>query len=340
MNRDDTLWYGQYGGCFIADAFSISCDDYYQAYQTVTDSADFAEEYAALCRLFADVKFAFEKAGGDLVLCRTSEIPYPILGTALLTKKLGRKKALCGVRYADEAELCARVCAYLGVNLKLFLAKGLSGIPSLLSYLRALGAECETQSCKELFDLPEMYAFQEWVGSPESACIINCRSNAGAFPQTNIATDFSKEFGEKLKAEMEKNRYADVNCIVAPAISGSYALSVFKAFAGSGKLVSVECDEKDELKEELDSYCGTFTKVMRNCFDDRILAPELANLFDSGAVERKRMSYEEASAAEKELLRFGTPASLQSAAAYAYASKYNEGRTLCLMRAPRCGTVL
>ena len=342
IKRESNLWYGKYGGCFIADAFTLSCDKYYDQYSELVEDNAFLNAYEQLKQQFVDDSFRFVKLEREnLILCYAPENVYSILGTAILAKKLNKKKAVCGVRYTDEAIFCARVCEQLGVPLKLFLSKDIAGISSLLSRLSSYGAEYDSETCAELFNLPEMYAFQEWIGSPDDNIIINCRSNAGAFPQVNIATDFSKEYGERFKAALEKECGMGYSTLVVPSVSGSFALSIFKAFSDSDKkLISVEYDINEDLTEELDSYCGTFTKIMRNRYVDRILAPELMSMVDDGRVERVIANLDNA-VRVKNPKNIAETVSLQSLAAEQHSESIEGKETVvCVVRGMRWGTEL
>lgn len=338
---DSRLWFGKYGGCFIADAFTLGCDRYYNEYRKAVADPEFLRAYEQLKKQFVDVSFRFvatEK--GNLTLCFAPENVYSILGTALLAKKLNKKKAVSGVRYADEAIYCARVCAELGVPLKLYLAHDIAGISSLRTRLASLGVEYDAEICGELFNLPEMYAFQEWVASPDELGIINCRSNVGAFPQVNIATDFSKEYGEKFRASLERECADGYNRIVVPSISGSLALAVWKAFEGSAvRLTSVECDPVDDLTEELDSYCGTFTKVMRNRFVDRVLAPEWMAVVEEGKAERVIVGFDQTTKTA-DPRDIAETVSLQSLAALCHSESLKNEKVICVVRGMRWGADL
>ena len=341
MECDSRLWFGKYGGCFIADAFTLGCDRYYDEYRKAVADPVFIQTYGQLKEQFIDESFCFVAAEkGNLTLCFAPENRYSILGTALLAKHLQKKKAVCGVRYADEAIFCARVCAALRVPLKLHLASDIAGIASLRTRLASLSAEFDAAICAELFNLPEMYAFQEWIASPDELGIINCRSNAGAFPQVNIATDFSKEHGEKFRASLEKECGSGYNRIVVPCISGSFALAVFKAFEGTETLLtSVECDPIDDLTEELDSYCGTLTKVMRNRFVDRVLAPEWMAVVDADKAERVIVKFDQAIRTSDPRVAAGT-VSLQSLAALCHSESLIDEKVICVLRGMRWGAEL
>lgn len=338
MECDSRLWFGKYGGCFIADAFTLGCDRYYNEYRKAVADPAFIQAYEQLKEQFAGESFRFVAAEKqNLTLCFVPENVYSILGTALLAKKLNKKKAVCGARYADEAICCARVCAELGVPLKLYLSQDVAGISSLRTRLASLGTEYDAEICGELFNLPEMYAFQEWIASPDELGIINCRSNVGAFPQVNIATDFSREYGEKFRDTLEKECGSGYSRIVVPSVSGSFALAIWKAFEASEMhLTSVECDPADDLTEELDSYCGTFTKVMRNRFVDRVLAPEWMAAVDEGKAERVIVGFDQAVKTSDPHIS-AEAVSLQSLAALRYSESLKNEKTICMVRGMRWG---
>ncbi len=121
------LWYGAYGGCFIADAFTLACDRSFAAFEAAAADPAFLAEYEALRRAFPQPAPRLESDGPNgACLCWAPENYNALLGTLLLSKRLGRE-AVCGARYADEALLCAQAGAYLGVKLHLFLGRGPGG---------------------------------------------------------------------------------------------------------------------------------------------------------------------------------------------------------------------
>lgn len=325
------LWYGAYGGCFIADAFTLACDRSFAAFEAAAADPAFLAEYEALRRAFPQPAPRLESDGPNgACLCWAPENYGALLGTLLLSKRLGRE-AVCGARYADEALLCAQAGAYLGVKLHLFLGRGPGGLRTLTEQLELLGVSYDVNMCAELFDLPEMYAFQAWVSEPERRQLVNCRSNVGAFPQTNIAGAFAA-LEAKALVEQAAASLGRLDRVVIPAVSGSYALAVAENLPQDCACVCVECDTQPDLTEELDSYCGAFTRVMRSRTVDRVLAPRLMKLVDDGRVRRVLVEPGEAVKAGRAGI------SLQSMAALRYCGDRPEaGTTLCLIRAARWG---
>lgn len=325
---DNRVWYGKYGGCFIADAFSDYCDEYYEKYQKAVNDPSFVQEFHSLKKTFAPTSLLLKKTETILTV-HVSENFDSIIGTALLAKKLGYESAVCGVRYSDEAILIAKLCNFLKLRVLMILGDAVSHDEALCEALKLSNIEIDSNTCSILFDLPEMYAFQMWVASPHKYCIINCRSNAGAYPQTNISSDFSSDYGNDFKAAVPNS----VKRIVIPCVTGSFALSIARAFEQTDTLIeTVECDSAENMKEELDSYCGTFTKVMRNRKQDRILCPALSDLFDQGKVLRTIVPSSEVEIVDPSL-------SLQSNATL-YVLKDGSEDSLCVLRNLRSGSTI
>lgn len=278
--KNDQLWFGEYGGCFVADAFSLHCDNYYRQFLEVSEKQDFQDEFD---KLREEMGLSFEMLDENTLLI--PENYYAILGCALLCKSLSKKQALAGCRYADEALFMAKICRKLGIKLKMYLTKELSGIKTLLSELKMLGVEVCTKQCIELVNHPEMYSFQEWLAESEDKHIINVRSNVGAFPQVNISSYFVKKYYEDFSLFLNKHNH-NFGTVAIPVVSGTSALGLINNENGV-KYITYECDDYQDMREELDSFCGTFTRVERNNFVDRVLCPELCRMWDLGLVSRK-----------------------------------------------------
>lgn len=333
----DKLYYGRYGGCFISDAFTINCDKLYEDYKRITAQPDFWTACQELAGCFAPAVMRVETRrffGKDIMVHEIGFNPYPIIGHALMAKKIGRQLALFAPRHIDEAIFCAKVGAYLGLRLKMNLPLSLRSIETLTQWLEMMEVELETKLC-ETFDLPEMYAFQQWVAAPNECYCIYSRSNVGAFPATLMTTDFASPYGTALKELVDTP-----DAIVVPCVSGSTALTVLKPWFGSNvKLYSVEISAPD-MWEELDSFCGAFTKVMRNRTQDRVIAPELANAWDEGLVKRVFVEKKDAVITlKKNVAEKKADLSVESAAALHYASRLNKN-VLVVCGALRMGTSL
>lgn len=328
MYYNENVWYGAYGGCFISDAFTLSCDKYYEEFQKAATSEKFRKNYEEIKDKYAETSVTFKEETDGEVLCYAGENYGALLGTATLAKWRG-KKAVFGARYADEALLCAEVCADLKVPVKIFLSKEIGAVRSLTDQLSLLEVEIDTKTCDTLFNLPEMYAFQNWISDADNMHLITSRSNVGAFPQTNIAAAFCADYRKNVLKDAEE-KYGKITRVVVPVVSGTDALALMYNDVDK-KYVGVECDTEPDLGTELDSYCGSFTKVRRNRYADRVLAAELVNLEEEGKISLVQIRPEEAIRSEHGL-------SLQSKAAAVYAEKNPaEGKTLVLVHPFRVG---
>ena len=277
--QNDSLWFGEYGGCFVADAFSMYCDNYYKQFVSAIESQDFTEKFNELKSKYQQ---EFKLLDDHTVLI--PENYYAAIGTALLYKCLSKKQALIGCRYAQDALFAAKLCNDLDINAKMYVTKELAHNRSLINYLELSGIEVNTKNCEELINHPEMYCFQEWLAESKDKHIINFRANVGAFPQVNIASYFVRKYRDDfIKFADDNGLKADK--IAIPVISGTDALGIIDP-EDQREYVTVECDEFDDLYEELDSFCGTFTRVERNNYVDRVLCPELCKLWDDKKVQR------------------------------------------------------
>ncbi len=323
--KNDNLWFGNYGGCFVADAFSLHCDNYYKQFAKLVKSQKFNDNFKALKDEF---KPQFKMLDEHTILI--PENYYSVLGTALIYKSLDKKQALVACRYVDEALFIAKTCKKLGINLKMYLTKELSGISTLVDQLKLNGIEVITKNCIELINHPEMYVFQEWLAESDDKHIINSRCNVGAFPQVNVASYFIKQFKEDFDFFLKENGL-DFNKIAIPVISGTSALGIMDE---NHSYITYECDDQKDTIEELDSFCGTFTKVIRNNYTDRVLCPELVDKWEKENVIRKQVNIEDVDFAYN---TYGIDLSLQS---LALLSKENDKNVLRVVKSLRFGTNL
>ncbi len=279
--KNDALWFGNYGGCFVADAFSMHCDRYYGQFIKAIEDPGFRKEFE---QLKAKYRQEFRLLDDRVLLI--PENYDATIGTALLHKCLSKKQALIGCRYAEDALFAAKLCQDLGISLKMYVTMELSQDRTLMEHLKLSDVEVNEKNCQELINHPEMYCFQEWLADSQDKHIIQIRANVGAFPQVNVASYFLRQYVEEFKEFVSKHdlRYKK---LVIPVVSGSSALGLIEADSGK-EYMTVECDVFDDLIEELDSFCGTFTKVERNNLVDRVLCPQLCQLWDENKVCRVR----------------------------------------------------
>lgn len=302
--KNDALWFGNYGGCFVADAFSMHCDNYYKQFVSVVETEEFRNRFEELKQKYQQ---DFRLLDDHVVLI--PENYYAAIGTALLYKCLSKKQALIGCRYAEDAMFAAQLCNDLDIKAKMYVTEELSKNRTLMNHLELMGVEVNTKNCTELVNHPEMYCFQDWLADSKEQQIINFRANVGAFPQVNIAYYFIRQYEEDLKRFPDEHDIQYTKVMI-PVVSGSSALGVISD--DEKEYVTVECDEYEDLIEELDSFCGTFTKVERNNYVDRVLCPQLCELWDENKVTRVRTLKKDI---DREYVRKYPGLSLQSYAA-------------------------
>ncbi|MEA4875487.1 hypothetical protein, partial [Anaerorhabdus sp.] len=87
IDREE-MWFGEYGGCFVADAFSIQCDEYYEAFTSAIADEQFQVLYKDLKDKFIKNNFEVLDNDNDITVLLASENYYSIIGTAALAKYL------------------------------------------------------------------------------------------------------------------------------------------------------------------------------------------------------------------------------------------------------------
>lgn len=327
----DDLWFGKYGGCFISDAFTLGCDRYYAQFSELAAKKDFELRLEELVAAYAPVTVSCTpKTSDNVTACHASWNAFALIGTALIGNLLRKKGACMGARYADEALLAAQVCHDLKLPLRLVLSKEIADIGTLSEQLALLGADVDASTCTELFNIPEMYAFQTWISDCDRLQLVNARVNCGAFPQVNIALACAQLYGKHILG-----RIGEYDRIVVPMVTGSTAASICAALPSDSltTVIGVSCDTKPDLIEELDSFCGTFTKVMRNRTDDRVIAPYAAWAEDTGRLVHASIQPSDVNHSVKD------PLNLQSRAALAWCTSHPaDGSTLIIVGNMRWGT--
>ncbi|MGI6607642.1 MAG: hypothetical protein ACOX1F_01500 [Erysipelotrichaceae bacterium] len=325
--QNDKLWFGEYGGCFVADAFSPFCDHYYNQFKSVVEKEEFKNDFKQLTEKYNG---RFELLD-ELTVC-VPENYYAVFGTALLGKHLNKKQMLAGCRFVDEAIMIATVCNDLGLKLKMYVTKELAEVETVITQLKLMGVEVCKKQCQEIINLPEMYAFQEWLAESEDKHVINMRCNTGAFPQVNIASYFLRKYYQAFEKFIRDNNLS-FDKIIIPVVSGSTAIGLIKETIQQYE--TYECDVYPNMTEEVDSFCGTLTKVRRNNLVDRVLSPELVDMYEKGKV--KRVIFDVEKIDKKLCAMYKYPLSLQS---YAVLSADENRYSLKVVKKLRKGTNL
>ena len=169
----------------------------------------------------------------------------------------------------------------LGVGLSLWLNKELGKDASFVNEMKGLGADVDIDKTSTLFDDPEMYAFQRFIGDPMAYLFVAVRTNVGPYPYPSITGNFAAVFGKSLKEATEKISIS-APTYIASGFPGAEMVGLIRAGMGKGvRLVTVEMPRDGE---RADCYCGGYTRVAVVGKNENVLSPELLAAWEAGVV--------------------------------------------------------
>jgi tryptophan synthase beta subunit len=280
-------YFGDFGGIFVPDAFTPDLDRLAEESGKIILSDSFDKNFKAALNAVGvtEIKLArFEIQGGCRVTHTFSQAEYyNIAGQVALGKERQAELQVCGAETAGFALAFAQANLALKTRGKVFLNQKMAENLELIAKLNELGCEIETKTCQELFNIPQMYAFQKYMESRNRRHFVPLEANIGPYPFPALVGYFANIYGKKLVANLSD--FPDV--CVAQITTGTNAIGVFQALANSNcKLATVE---DPVVLEKHGAFCGDFTLFTRQ--DSRqeantIICPQLADAWRKGRVIR------------------------------------------------------
>jgi hypothetical protein len=296
-----SLWTGDYSGCFIPDCFTPIIEELSKKISSILWNDDFTKEVIQKVQDFytpgishlslKDLKNVSPGLRINIVpIDRNFYYYFNSVGQVLLAQKIGAEKIISYATKKDYAISLAVVCYKLGIKCKMVLDKNLSEDELVVNYLKHLGCEIDTTTCKELFDLPSMYAFQEWLTHP-GTFFVSEKANSGPylFTQTNLkmheyATSFLLR---NLDGILEK-----YDSVIFPVETGTIGASLFLYLNKMYTLKFFSIRKTSFVKRNV-CFCGGTTIAFAsegNTKVSDIIAPFMVSLWDSKSVEDVQFS--------------------------------------------------
>lgn len=286
INPKAEKYFGIYGGFFVPDPFTPALEDLSERYTQVISEAEFQKLFQKALKTlnFHTIDLGKPKRLGAVRLYYVpSQVSKTIIaGYVALGKLLGRQ-LVAGVRTRSETRDLATASKELGVALSFWLNIELGKDAGLVKEIKELGVEVDIEKTSTLFDDPEMYAFQRFIGDPMAHLFVPLRTNVGPYPFPSITGNFAAVFGKTLK-ETTKKIPIDGLTYIAPGYPGTEMISLIRA--GMGKGVHLVTVEMPRDRERPDCYCGAYTRVAMVGKSENVLSPELLAAWEAGVVER------------------------------------------------------
>lgn len=238
-------FFGEYGGRFMPESLIAAIDELAAAYESAKVDPAFQAELAELHRsytgrpsIITEVPRFAEHAGGARVILKREDLNHTgshkinnVLGQALLTKRIGKKRVIAETGAGQHGVATATAAALFGLECTIFMGEVDTQRQALnVARMRLLGAEVVsvTTGSRTLKDAINE-AYREWVTSVETTNYI-FGTAAGPHPFPAMVRDFQKIIGEEARAQVLELTGRLPDAVAACVGGGSNAIGIFHAF--------------------------------------------------------------------------------------------------------------
>ncbi|MFI9009771.1 tryptophan synthase subunit beta [Actinosynnema sp. NPDC053489] len=254
---DERGHFGPWGGRFMPEALIAAVDELAAFYEKARVDPEFLDEFARLLRDFAGrpsllteaPKFAAH-AGGARVFLKREDLNHTgshkinnVLGQALLTKRMGKKRVIAETGAGQHGVATATACALMGLDCVIYMGEVDTERQSLnVARMRLLGArvipvKTGSRTLKDAIN----EALRDWVANVDDTHYL-LGTAAGPHPFPVLVRDFHRIIGTEAREQiLEKaGRLPDV--VAACVGGGSNAIGIFHGFIDdpSVRLVGLE----------------------------------------------------------------------------------------------------
>ncbi|WP_397427928.1 tryptophan synthase subunit beta [Pseudolysinimonas sp.] len=241
----------------MPESLIAAIDELAAAYEAAKVDPAFAAELAELHRTYTgrpsiitEVPRFAEHAGGARIILKREDLNHTgshkinnVLGQALLTKRLGKKRVIAETGAGQHGVATATAAALFGLECTIFMGEVDTQRQALnVARMRLLGAEVVsvTTGSRTLKDAINE-AYREWVTSVETTNYI-FGTAAGPHPFPAMVRDFQKIIGEEARQQVLDLTGRLPDAVMACVGGGSNAIGIFHAFLDdrSVKLYGIE----------------------------------------------------------------------------------------------------
>jgi len=237
-------YFGEYGGMFVPELFVPALEELEQAYIEAIEDPAFIEEFEGLltnyagrptpltlCKnIVAGTKTKLYLKREDL-LHGGAHKTNQVLGQALLTKRMGKKRVIAETGAGQHGVATALACALMGLEARIYMgAKDIDRQQPNVFRMKLMGAEVipVTAGSGTLKDAVNE-AMRDWASTYEDSHYL-LGTAAGPHPFPTIVRDFQKMIGEEAKQQVLKAEGRLPDKVIACVGGGSNAIGMFNDF--------------------------------------------------------------------------------------------------------------
>lgn len=237
--------FGKFGGRFVPEALISALDELDAAYRAALVDQEFQHELTELHKTYTgrpsiitEAKRFSTHAGGARVLLKREDLNHTgshkinnVLGQALLTKRMGKKRVIAETGAGQHGVASATAAALLGLECVVYMGEEDTKRQALnVARMKILGAEVipVTTGSKTLKDAINE-AMRDWVTNVDSTHYI-LGTVAGPHPFPAMVRDFHRIIGDEARAQVLDMTGRLPNAVLACVGGGSNAIGIFTAF--------------------------------------------------------------------------------------------------------------
>jgi len=237
--------FGEYGGRFVPEALIGALNELEIAHNTAQKDPAFLAELAELHKTYTgrpsiitEAKRFSEHAGGARIFLKREDLNHTgshkinnVLGQALLTKRMGKKRIIAETGAGQHGVASATAAALMGLDCVVYMGEEDTRRQSLnVARMKLLGAQVVpvTTGSRTLKDAINE-AMRDWVTNVADTHYM-LGTVAGPHPFPTMVRDFHKIIGEESREQMLELTGRLPDAVLACVGGGSNAIGIFSAF--------------------------------------------------------------------------------------------------------------
>ncbi|MGT2426973.1 tryptophan synthase subunit beta [Amnibacterium kyonggiense] len=238
-------YFGAYGGRWVPEPLVAALDELSTAWDALRVDPSFQEELAALHRDYTgrpspltEVPRFAAHAGGARVFLKREDLNHTgshkinnVLGQALLTRKIGKKRVIAETGAGQHGVATATAAALFGLDCTIYMGEVDTDRQALnVARMRLLGAEVVpvTSGSRTLKDAINE-AMRDWVTNVATTTYI-FGTAAGPHPFPAMVRDLQRIIGDEARAQILERTGSLPDAVAACVGGGSNAIGIFTAF--------------------------------------------------------------------------------------------------------------
>jgi tryptophan synthase beta chain len=242
---DERGYWGPFGGRFMPEALIGVVDEVAAEYDKARVDPDFVNElnrllrdYAGRPSLLTEAPRFGEHAGGARIFLKREDLNHTgshkinnVLGQALLTKRMGKKRVIAETGAGQHGVATATACALLGLDCRVYMGEVDTKRQALnVARMRLLGAEVVpvNSGSRTLKDAINE-TLRDWVTNADTTHYV-FGTAAGPYPFPMMVRDFHKVIGEEARRQVLEQTGRLPDAVTACVGGGSNAIGIFHGF--------------------------------------------------------------------------------------------------------------